>query len=197
MLKHIPELFPPAVVIGGAVYAAVTYFAFAPELGERIFEAHYRAPCEANLLAEAERQFEADELKLPKMPAELRNSEIGIAAARGINDVREGIDLITNLFGGPTYDALLNAHQAALAAAKAEYYAKRDAAKAEMERRAEARIAAAPTACSCQARRAIEADRTDWALFAGSMTLFTPPTVADFPVEMAQYKAACLGADLS
>ncbi len=91
--------------------------------------------------------------------------------------------------------------QAANAALEQMDHAKRtarrayDAARVRIKAETDAQVAGAGDVCACVADAAIAQTRTDWAIYAGTLTLYEPAPVANFSQTMAKVHGAgaCAG----
>lgn len=85
-----------------------------------------------------------------------------------------------------TANAALAQMEQAKRTARAAYDQARERIKAETA----GNIAKAGDVCSCVADMAIRETRTDWAIYAGTITLFQPSSIENFAQAMAQAHGA-------
>jgi len=188
MLSIFTDTLPKSVLAGALVWAGANYALIGPAIGERIVQADYLAACTANIHALAEQARDHDMASLPppnidyqadhalRQAEGLLNSPFmggAAGASQGMGDMF-GLDM-----------------QGSIAAARQQYEASRRAAGAAYEAAHErirsmtaARIASADDLCACIGQAAVEDSRADWAIFTGTLTLYTPAPVEAFEVRM-------------
>lgn len=192
MFSILTDTLPKPVLAGAVLWAGVSYFVTGPEAASRIVRADFRPVCEANFENMAMETGEARLRALP-MPSVDPMENYAVDTVRRLQNNPFMTQL--RMMGGEMADmfGLDGAANAALAkieqarrTAKAAYGQARERIEAETV----SMVAKAGDVCGCVADAAIAQTRTDWALYAGSMTLIAPAPVATFGQTMAQvYKA--------
>lgn len=191
MLKALSEVAPTSAIIAVMIWAGIAYFITAPEISTRIAQADFRQACEQAVASSAERTAQQV----------IQNSGGSIAtndqAMQGMSQLNE---LLNNSYGDFTSQYGTNPFDALTGGALSRTQRQlENNARAQRERVAsmakqarEAILASAPAQCSCQAKLAFLENRTDWALFTGTLGLIEPESVADFGGSMAMQRSTCL-----
>lgn len=188
------SILPKAVLASALGYAGLSYFGTGPILASRIVRADHLAACEVNvktLTAKAgERQIAAISRPSFDVGAEtaMRQAQ-GMLNSPFMQQLRGmsgsaggyfGVDL-----GGYASNAL-DAFEARKREAENAYQASVKAAREATE----SRLAASGTVCGCIADAAIAETRTEWAIYAGTLTIYTPVQITEFGSRMANPNAA-------
>jgi hypothetical protein len=92
---------------------------------------------------------------------------------------------------GEMADAAIEQHEQVKRAAKEAYHRSVE----RLKRETATNLASAGTVCGCVADAAIDATRTEWAIFTGTLTLFQPAPLHSFDQRMAEAYASgrCTG----
>lgn len=185
MSLKLPEILSPELALGLVAYAGLSYFVTSDQIAGRIAKADTIPVCQATVTEQISSQAEQeiDRITRPDTQAAQRDAAISTLHSMSSSDHGRFFDQLT---GG----AMRRAAAQAEATRRAARQAQQDAVN-ELRRRAEARIAQAPDLCSCMARSAYEASRTDWAIYTGTLSIFQPATVEHFLDEMNRHAASC------
>lgn len=190
MLKALSEVAPTSVIIAAILWAGLAYFITAPEIATRVARADFIADCENGVASSA--QAAAQQI--------IRDSGGNVAtndqAAQGMGQIN---DLLNNSYGDfaskygtNPFDALTGgALSRAQRQLEGNAQAQRERVAATAKQARDTILATAPSQCSCQAKLAFLENRSDWALFTGTLGLIKPETVADFGGSMAMQKTTC------
>lgn len=190
MLSIFTDTLPKSVLAGGLLWAGVSYFASGPELASRVSRADHVPACEANFKDMAARAGEERLQSLP-MPSLDPMQELAISQVKRfannplLNQLRGLGGGRGDLFGiGETADATLRQIEHARRAARQAYERSFEAIRQQTV----TNLAKAGDLCSCVADAAIGQTRTEWAIYAGTLTLINP--VKNFGERMAQVHRA-------
>lgn len=192
MLSIFTDTLPKSVLAGGLLWAGVSYFGSGPELATRISRVDFVPACEANFKDMAMQAGEERQRSLT-MPSLDPMQELAIAQAKRLAD-NPFMDQLRALGGGR--GDIFGIGETADAAVRQMQHAKR-AAREAYERSLEAirqqtatNLASAGDVCGCVADAAIADTRTEWAIYAGTLTLIEPAPVKAFGQRMAQMHRA-------
>jgi hypothetical protein len=195
MFKALSEVAPSSVIIAFMLWAGIAYFATAPEIATRMARADFIPACEQNIGTKADAMAQETLLEFGGQNA-LNNQ-----AAQGAAEMNR---LLNNSFGDSNYGNfvdqygtnpfdLLTGGALSRAQRQLEDQAKgqRQRAIARAQQAKAAILASAPSQCACQAKLAFIENRTDWALFTGTLGLIKPESVENFGQNMAMQTAVC------
>jgi len=198
-------VIPPAMLASALVWGGANYFLIGPKIGERVVRADYLASCSADVkaLAGAARDKKMAAIPLPSidpMQEFARRQTEGILNspfmkwAEGAS--RSSGRSLGDIFGLDLGGAAAAAREQFEANQRAAGKAFRDA-QAAVRKQTEARIASADDLCACIGQTAIEETRTEWAIFTGTLTLYTPAPIESFKGAMAAVakSGVCEGRD--
>ena len=191
MLKALSEVAPTSVIIAIILWAGIAYFITAPEISTRVAQADFIVSCEKSVASST--QAAAQQIIRDSGGNNARNDQ----AAQGMGQMN---DLLNNSYGDFTrqygtnpFDALTGgAFSRAQDQLESNARAQRERVAATAKQARDTILATAPTQCSCQAKLAFLENRTDWALFTGTLGLIKPETVADLGGSMAMQRSTCL-----
>lgn len=186
MLSIFTDSLPKPVLAAAALWAGLSYFITGPEAGTRIARADYLPVCEAGfsqLVADAG----AERLRTLPVPAldpmqEHTLSQVQRLQNNPFMDQLRGMSGgMGDIFGiGEAADAAMAQMNHARRAAQEAY----DFARERIEQETANSIARAGDVCGCVVAAAIAQSRTEWALYAGTLTVIEPAPVKDFAQEM-------------
>lgn len=188
MLSLFTDTLPKPMLAGAFIWAGTHYFVLGPAMGERIVRADYVPACTANVqaLAEQAREQRLASLPLPQVDHQaesaLRFTETMLSGPLGqwAIGASQGMDQLFGLDVPGSVSQARHQYEAAKRAAAEAYEAARERVKAASAQQ----IASAGDLCGCIAQAAIEQTRTDWALFTGTLALYTPAPVESFGITM-------------
>lgn len=192
MLSILTDTLPKPVLAGAALWAGVSYFATGPEFAARIARADYMPACTANIHAAARQAGEQRARAVP-MPGLDPMDEYAAAQVRRLQN-NPLMDHLRAMSGGR--GDLFGINDAANAALERLEQARRQAKEAYESSLARIRqetathLARAGDVCGCIADAAIAETRTEWAIYAGTLTLIEPRPIEAFDEKMAQVQGA-------
>lgn len=197
MLSILTDTLPKPVLAGAALWATVSYFVIGPEAGSRIARADHVSVCTANFEMMAAKIGE-ERLRALPVPSLDPMQELAVDQVRRLqnnpfmNHLRGMSGGMADIFG---IDQAANAALAQMDHAKRTARQAYDAARSRIKAETNAQVAGAGDVCSCVADAAIAQTRTDWAIYAGTLTLYEPAPVVNFSQTMAKVHGAgaCAG----
>lgn len=192
MLSIFTDSLPKSVVAGVALWAGVSYFITGPEAGARVARADFLPACEANFKNLAQTMGEQRLRALPEpsfdpMQEHAADTVRRLQNNRFMTQLRMMGGEMTDLFG---LDGAAKAALAQMELARTTARHAYDQARARIKEETAGTIAKAGDVCSCVANAAVADTRTEWALFAGSLTLIEPAPIKNFAQTMAQVHGA-------
>lgn len=187
MFAILAEVLPRAALATLLLHGGVSYLVVGPTLATRIVSVDFVPACERNhqraTLAAVEdqrRRIAAPSFDPPKeIAAELLRSFRNSAILRGLDPLGGGLL-------GKSADALLGQQERVTQAAREAY----DNSVERLKRETATRLASAGTLCSCVADAAIAETRTEWAVYAGTISLVRLQPLQDFSRRMEQIQAS-------
>lgn len=183
------DVFPSAMLAGLLVWAGANFFFIGGKIGARVVRADYLVACTANIKELAE-QARGEKLAAIPEPSIDLMQEFALRQAEGILNspfmdwARGASQGAADIFGLDVGGAAAAARQQIEAGQRAAGRAQR-AAQEAVRKQTAARIASADELCSCIGETAIAETRTDWAIYTGTLTLYTPPPIESFSGKMA------------
>jgi len=192
MLSIFTDSLPKSVVAGVALWAGVSYFVTGPEAGARVARADFLPVCEANFKHLAQ-TMGAQRLRALPEPSFDPMQDMAAEHVKRLRDnpfmmqMRQMSGGMGDLFG---IDQMADAALEQMGAAKRQAQRAYREARARIERETAGTIAKAGDVCSCVVNAAIQETRTEWAIFAGSLTMIAPQPVKTFDQTMAQVHRA-------
>lgn len=183
------DILPKAFVAAGLVYGVAHYGLIGVKIGERVVAADHIPVCRADLVELAQKAGEQKRAAIPlptidpmqeyaiRQAEQIYNSPFMIWAQGASQGLADGLGL--NPRGAA--DALRETYQANKRAAQDAHRIAQEKVRAWTA----AQVDAAGDTCACLGQKAIEANRTDWALYTGSLTLYQPAAIASFEQQMA------------
>lgn len=192
MLSILTDTLPKPVLAGAALWAGVSYFLVGPEAATRIARADFVPVCEANIKTLTMQAGDARLRALPKPSLNPMQEHAADTVRRlqnnpFMNQLRMMGGGMGDLFG---IDGAANAALAQMEQARRTAKAAYDQARARIKAETAGALAKAGDVCSCMADAAIAQTRTDWAIYAGTITLFQPAALKNFGQAMAQAHGA-------
>ena len=179
----------------GKLVHVAAYFATAPEISTRMARADFIPACEKSIGVKAEAVAQKALLEFGGQNA--RNNQ----AAQGAAEMNR---VLNNSFGDSNYGNFIDQYGSnpfdiltggALSRAQRQLEdnanAQRQRAVARAQQVKAAILASAPSQCSCQAKLAFIENRTDWALFTGTLGLIKPESVENFGKNMTMQTTVC------
>lgn len=197
MLGLLRDVAPRALLAGAALWGGANYLFVGPVIGARIVNFDHVPVCERNhkAMALAAAKDRAADLPSPS------GDPVKEMAARQLremmnNPFMRGLESMGGELGGmfpigKMADIAIVQQEQAAKAAKEAY----DRSVERLKRETATSLANSGTVCGCVADAAIDATRTEWAIWTGTLTLFKPAPLQDFDQRMAEAYASgrCTG----
>ncbi len=191
MLKALSEVAPTSAIIAVMLWAGIAYFITAPEISTRIAQADFKQSCEQAVASTAQRTAQQ---VIQNAGGSIATNDQAMQGMGQLNDLlNNSYGDFTRQYGTNPFDALtggaLSRTQRQL---EANARAQRERVAAQAQQARDTILESASSQGSCQAKLAFLENRTDWALFTGTLGLIEPETVADFGGSMAMQRTTCL-----
>lgn len=188
MLSILTDTLPKPVLAGAVLWAGVSYFLTGPEAASRIARADFVPVCEADIKTLTMQAGDARLRALPKPSLDPMREHAADTVRRlqnnpFMNQLRMMGGGMGDMLG---IDGAANAALAQMEQAKRTAKAAYDQARERIKAETAGNIAKAGDVCSCVADMAIRETLSDWAIYAGTVTLFQPSSLKNFAQVMAQ-----------
>jgi len=190
MLKELGEFAPQGLIVGLLAWGGLNYVVTSESIAMRVAHADHIPQCEATFKQGIRSDLNARLASMDKTTELERSAPAANAYAEGMKrQYPDHVRLLDMITGGGFSGALAAQQKAADVTRKA-----RARAKQIVREKANAAMAAAPDACSCQARAAYhDGGRGDWTIYSSSLGLIKPDGVANFGALIASKRAVCAG----
>ena len=188
MFSSLSEFLPKAGTAGIALWAAISYLATGPEVAARVAHFDHAPTCKAHhvQLVQAAATAEMQALTPPST-----ETDIALDYSQAIFGNEMFVKLGEIGGWGGAWNNAMNQYREKQRLAREEYAKAKEAIEANTRRK----LANSDGFCGCVADAAIDESRNDWALFAGSLGLFSTSKVENFGAAMFQPEnlAKCAG----
>lgn len=187
-ISDLGDILPKSLATSFVAWGAISYFFAGPEVAARVAQVDHLPVCQANYTQLVHKAAEAEKRDIPAPDAQ---ADMGLSSAEVFLNspfMRE----LSNVTGmGDMMNGPLRQARAQQRAAR-EAYERR---VAEIEASTRRKLANSDGFCGCVADAAIDKSRSDWALFAGSLGLFSSSKVENFREAMTNHEnvSACMG----
>lgn len=197
MLGLLRDVAPRVLVASTVGWAAINYVIAGPGIGGRIAHFDHVPACERNHEAMALAAAKERTAELPSPSGD----PVKDMAAKQLRKMMDNplIQVFGQMGGefggmldlGGMVDVAISQQEQAARAARDAY----DRSLERLKRETASSIANVGTTCSCLAHAAVEATRTEWAIFTGTLTLVRPALLQDFDRRMTEAYASgrCTG----
>ena len=187
MMRELSEIAPISVVFAIAVWGLISFFITGPEMATRIAHADYVASCESSLIATVAANVREQERKIDQpTEAERQASATQDYYNRMEQKFPDHVRFMDLMSGGGFSQTVEVGNQVA-----AQVKTTRQQAKEAIRERAARAAEEAPNQCACQVQAALGESRTEWALFAATLTLVEQENVSNFPAVMRSNSRFC------
>jgi hypothetical protein len=192
MLGLLRDVAPRALLAGAALWGGANYLFVGPGIGARIVNVDHLPVCERNheamILAAAKDR--AADLPSPsgdpvkEMATDLLRQTMDSPLMKSMEVMSGELNGIFPI--GKLTDIAIAKEEQAAKAAKEAY----DRSVERLKRETATSLANSGTVCGCVADAAIEATRTEWAIWTGTLTLVRPAPIQNFDQRMGEAHAS-------
>jgi hypothetical protein len=188
MLGLLRDVAPRALLAGAALWGAANYLFVGPVIGARIVNFDHVPVCERNhkAMALAAAKDRAADLPSPsgdpvkEMAADLLKKTMDTPLMQSLESMSGELGDMFPI--GKLVDISVAQQEQTAKAAKETY----DRSVERLKRETATSLANSGTICGCVADAAIDATRTEWAIWTGTLTLFKPAPLQNFDQHMAE-----------
>lgn len=189
LISLFKDVAPPVLLASAIVYGGTHYLIIAPKIGERVVAADHLPICRSDL-AELAKKSGAEKLASIPLPTVDPMREYAIRQAEQIYNspfmvwaqgASQGLADAIGFDGRGGANALRDTYEANKRAAGRAYRLAQEQARAWTRQQ----IDAADDICACLGEKAIDANRTEWAIYTGTLTFYTPAPIEAFDGQMA------------
>lgn len=167
------DVLPKSLAFGVMLWATASYFVIGPEVGARVAKFDHLQVCQSGHTELVKREAESEMQALAPPTTE---NDIALGYVGDLMNAPMMRELAEIGGWGGAMGNMTSQLREKQAAAK-ENYAR---GRAEIEARTRRKLADSEGFCGCVADAAIDKSRNDWALFAGSLGLFSNSKVENF-----------------
>lgn len=182
------EILPKSAAFGGVLWASFSFFVLGPEVAARVAQVDHLPVCSANYtrLVRVAAEEELQSLPAPDAEAGMALDSVEILMDNPLMGELGKLGGFGDMISGSVRQAREQQR-----AAQEKY----ERAKAEIEANTRRKLGNSNGFCGCVADAAIDKSRTDWALFAGSLGVFSSSKVENFGEAMTNPEnvGACMG----